>query len=119
MVVANNIRGRNAGMVGLTNPANDGPEYVSIAVGATRAPIRSNGEIVRRFMRAYAEAVHLFKTNKAIALPSRFFIIRLIRRPLARCDNRKDRHTSPPAEWVGLYSQVRLVTLSRSELPAD
>jgi len=62
------IRGRKAGMVELTNPAKDGPEYVSIAVGATRAYIRSNPEIVRRFMRAYAEAVHLFKSNKPIAL---------------------------------------------------
>ncbi len=62
------IRARKAGLIELTNPAKDGPEYVSIAIGATRAYIRSNGEIVRRFMRAYAEAVHLFKTNKPIAL---------------------------------------------------
>lgn len=62
------IRARKAGLIELTNPAKDGPEYVSIAVGATRAYIRSNGEIIRRFMRAYAEAVHLFKTNKPIAL---------------------------------------------------
>ena len=62
------IRGRKAGLVDLATPAKDGPEYVSIAVGATRAYIRSNPEIVRRFMRAYAEAVHLFKSNKPIAL---------------------------------------------------
>ncbi|HWH77180.1 MAG TPA: ABC transporter substrate-binding protein [Candidatus Binatus sp.] len=62
------IRARKAGLVELTNPAKDGPEYVSIAVGATRAYIRANTEIVRRFMRAYAEAVQLFKTNKTIAL---------------------------------------------------
>ncbi len=62
------IRGRKAGLVELATPAKDGPEYVSIAVGATRAYIRSNPEIVRRFMRAYAEAVHLFKSNKPIAL---------------------------------------------------
>ena len=62
------IRGRKAGLVDLATPAKDGPEYVSIAVGATRAYIRANGEIVRRFMRAYVEAVHLFKTNKPIAL---------------------------------------------------
>jgi ABC-type nitrate/sulfonate/bicarbonate transport system substrate-binding protein len=62
------IRGRKAGLVDLATPAKDGPEYVSIAVGATRAYIRTNAEIVRRFMRAYAEAVHLFKSNKPIAL---------------------------------------------------
>jgi ABC-type nitrate/sulfonate/bicarbonate transport system substrate-binding protein len=62
------IRGRKAGLVDLATPAKDGPEYVSIAVGATRAYIRANPEIVRRFMRAYAEAVHLFKSNKPIAL---------------------------------------------------
>ena len=62
------IRGRKAGMVELMNPAKDGPEYVSIAVGATRAYIRANGEIVRRFTRAYVEAVQLFKTSKPTAL---------------------------------------------------
>ncbi len=62
------IRGRKAGLVDLATPAKDGPEYVSIAVGATRAYIRSNPEIVRRFVRAYAEAVHIFKSNKPIAL---------------------------------------------------
>ena len=62
------IRARKAGLVDLATPAKDGPEYVSIAVGATRAYIRANVEIVRRFMRAYAEAVHLFKSNKPIAL---------------------------------------------------
>jgi ABC-type nitrate/sulfonate/bicarbonate transport system substrate-binding protein len=62
------IRARKAGLVDLATPAKDGPEYVSIAVGATRAYIRANAEIVRRFMRAYAEAVHLFKSNKPIAL---------------------------------------------------
>ena len=62
------IRGRKAGMVELAALSKDGPEYVSVAVAAMRAYIRANEEIVRRFMRAYAEAVHLFKTNKPIAL---------------------------------------------------
>ena len=62
------IRGRKAGLVELATPAKDGPEYVSVAVGATRAYIRANEEIVRRFVRAYAEAVYLFKNNKAIAV---------------------------------------------------
>ena len=62
------IGARKAGMVELAALAKDGPEYVSVAVGATRAYIRANEEIVRRFVRSYAEAVHLFKTNKAIAM---------------------------------------------------
>ncbi len=62
------IRARKAGMVELAALAKDGPEYVSVAVGTTRAYIRANEEIVRRFTRSYAEAVHLFKTNKAIAI---------------------------------------------------
>ena len=62
------IRGRKAGLVELAALSKDGPEYVSVAVGTMRAYIRSNEEIVRRFMRSYAEAVHLFKTNKSIAL---------------------------------------------------
>lgn len=61
------IRGRKAGLVELANLSKDGPEYVSVAVGATRAYIRANEEIVRRFSRSYAEAVHLFRTNKAVA----------------------------------------------------
>jgi NitT/TauT family transport system substrate-binding protein len=62
------IRARKAGMVELAAMAKDGPEYVSVAVGTTRAYIRANEEVVRRFVRSYAEAVHLFKSNKPIAL---------------------------------------------------
>lgn len=62
------IRARKAGMVELASLAKDGPEYVSVAVGATRAYIRANEEIVRRFLRSYSEAVHLFKTNRPVAM---------------------------------------------------
>ena len=62
------VRARNAGMVELATPAKDGPEYVSVAVGTTRSYIRANEEITRRFTRSYAEAVSLFKSNKAIAM---------------------------------------------------
>ncbi len=44
------IRARKAGMVELAALAKDGPEYVSVAVGTTRAYIRANEEIVRRFI---------------------------------------------------------------------
>ena len=64
------IRGRRAGLVELATLSRDGPEYVSVAVGTTRAYIRANEEIVRRFIRSYAEAVHLFRSNKSIAFKS-------------------------------------------------
>lgn len=62
------VLARNAGMAELATPAKDGPEYVSVAVGASRSFIKANEEITRRFTRSYAEAVNLFKSNKAIAL---------------------------------------------------
>jgi NitT/TauT family transport system substrate-binding protein len=62
------VLARNAGMVELATPAKDGPEYVSVAVGTTRSYIKANEEITRRFMRAYAEAVSLFKSNKTVAM---------------------------------------------------
>jgi NitT/TauT family transport system substrate-binding protein len=61
------IRGRKAGLVELAALSRDGPEYVSVAIAAMRAYIRSNEEIVRRFIRSYAEAVYMFKNNKSIA----------------------------------------------------
>jgi ABC-type nitrate/sulfonate/bicarbonate transport system substrate-binding protein len=63
-----NSRARKAGFNELMNIAKEGPEYVSVAVGTTRSYINSNEEIVRRVVRAYAEGVYLFKTNKAAAL---------------------------------------------------
>jgi ABC-type nitrate/sulfonate/bicarbonate transport system substrate-binding protein len=63
-----NSRARKAGFRELANLAKDGPEYVSVAVGTSRAYIKGNEDIVRRVVRAYAEGVHIFKTNKAAAL---------------------------------------------------
>ncbi len=62
------IRGRRAGLRELVNLAKDGPEYVSVAIGATRSYIKAHEEITRRVVRSYAEAVHLLKSNKAVAL---------------------------------------------------
>ena len=50
------------------NLAKDGPEYVSVAVGTSRAYIRANEQNVRRVVRAYAEGVQVFKTNKPAAI---------------------------------------------------
>jgi NitT/TauT family transport system substrate-binding protein len=63
-----NSRARKAGLNELMNLAKDGPEYVSVAVGAGRSYINANEDIVRRVVRSYAEGVYLFKTNKAPAL---------------------------------------------------
>jgi NitT/TauT family transport system substrate-binding protein len=63
-----NSRARKAGFNELVNLPKEGPEYVSVAIGTSRAFIKSNEETARRVVRAYAEAVHLFKTNKAVAV---------------------------------------------------
>jgi NitT/TauT family transport system substrate-binding protein len=64
----NNIRARKAGLNELINLARDGPEYVSVALGATRSYVKANEEITRRVIRSYVEAVHHLKINKAVAL---------------------------------------------------
>lgn len=63
-----NSRARKAGMVELMNIAKEGPEYVSVAVGTTRSYLNANEDIARRVVRAYAEGVYIFKTNKPAAL---------------------------------------------------
>jgi NitT/TauT family transport system substrate-binding protein len=63
-----NSRARKAGFNELMNLAKEGPEYVSVAVGTSRAYIKSNEDIVRRVVRAYSEGVQIFKTNKTAAL---------------------------------------------------
>jgi ABC-type nitrate/sulfonate/bicarbonate transport system substrate-binding protein len=50
------------------NLAKDGPEYVSVAVGTSRAYIRANEQNVRRVVRAYVEGVQVFKNNKPAAI---------------------------------------------------
>ena len=63
-----NARAKKAGFVELMNVAKDGPEFVSVAVGTSRSYIKANEDTVRRVVRAYAEGVQIFKTNKAAAL---------------------------------------------------
>jgi ABC-type nitrate/sulfonate/bicarbonate transport system substrate-binding protein len=50
------------------NIAKEGPEFVSVAVGTSRSYIKANEDVVRRVVRAYAEGIQIFKTNKAAAL---------------------------------------------------
>lgn len=61
-----NSRARKAGFNELMNIAKEGPEYVSVAIGTTRAYIKANEDTVRRVVRSYAEAVQLFRANKQI-----------------------------------------------------
>ena len=63
-----NVRARKAGFAELVNLGRDGPEYAAITLLSTRSYIKSNEEITRRVVRSYAEAVHLFKTDKAVGL---------------------------------------------------
>jgi NitT/TauT family transport system substrate-binding protein len=63
-----NARAKKAGFVELMNVAKEGPEFVSVAIGTTRAYIKANEDVVRRVVRAYAEGVQIFKNNKPAAL---------------------------------------------------
>lgn len=63
-----NARAKKAGFVELMNIAKEGPEFVSVAVGTSRNYIKANEDTVRRVVRAYAEGVQIFKTNKSAAL---------------------------------------------------
>jgi NitT/TauT family transport system substrate-binding protein len=63
-----NSRARKAGFNELMNLAKEGPEYVSVGVGASRAYIKANEDTVRRVVRSYAEGVQIFKNNKGAAL---------------------------------------------------
>lgn len=63
-----NARAKKAGFIELMNVAKEGPEFVSVAIGTSRNYIRNSEETVRRVVRAYAEGVQTFKTNKSAAL---------------------------------------------------
>ena len=63
-----NARAKRGGFVELMNVAKEGPEFVSVAIGTTRGYIKANEDIVRRVVRAYAEGIQIFKTNKPAAL---------------------------------------------------
>ena len=63
-----NSRARKEGLKELVNLATDGPEFPSNTIATTGAYIRANEETARRVVRAYAEALYLFKTNKQIGM---------------------------------------------------
>lgn len=63
-----NSRARKAGLNELMNLAKEGPEFVSVAVGASRNYIKANEDVVRRVVRAYSEGVQIFRSNKPAVL---------------------------------------------------
>ncbi len=63
-----NARAKKSGFIELMNIAKEGPEFVSVAVGTSRSYLKANEETVRRVVRAYAEGVQVFKSNKPAAL---------------------------------------------------
>jgi NitT/TauT family transport system substrate-binding protein len=63
-----NARAKRSGFLELMNVAKEGPEFVSVAVGTSRSYIKANEDVVRRVVRAYADGVQMFKSNKAAAL---------------------------------------------------
>ena len=63
-----NSRARKEGFNELMNIAKEGPEYVSVAIGTTRAYIKANEDTVRRVVRSYTEAVQLFRASKQIGM---------------------------------------------------
>ena len=86
-----NARAKRSGFVELMNVAKEGPEFVSVAVGSSRSYVKANEDIVRRVVRAYAEGVQIFRTNKPAA-------IRMIQRQLK---------VSDPEIQEDTYSQFR------------
>jgi NitT/TauT family transport system substrate-binding protein len=63
-----NTRAKAAGFRELINLATDGPEWPSVAVGATAEYLKANPTVGVRFVRAYARGVQRFKSDKAFAI---------------------------------------------------
>ena len=62
-----NTRAKAAGFRELLNFAVDGPEWPSVAVGATAAYLSANPTVGERVVRAYARGVHRFKSDRTFA----------------------------------------------------
>lgn len=63
-----NSRARKEGLSELLNLATEGPEFPSMTLLTTRSYIKASEEVTRRVVRSYAEAVHLFKSNKQVGI---------------------------------------------------
>lgn len=63
-----NTRAKAAGFKELINLATDGPEWPSVAVGATTEYLKANPTVGVRFVRAYSKGAWRFKTDKAFGI---------------------------------------------------
>ncbi|MDO8562456.1 MAG: ABC transporter substrate-binding protein [Candidatus Limnocylindria bacterium] len=63
-----NTRAKGLGFKEMLNLAVDGPEYPSVAIGASTAYLAANPEAARRFVRAYSRGVQRFVTDKAFGI---------------------------------------------------
>jgi len=63
-----NTRAKGLGFKEMLNLAIDGPEYPSVAIGASSAYLAANPEAARRFVRAYSRGVQRFVTDKAFGM---------------------------------------------------
>ena len=63
-----NFRARKAGLNELVDLSKEGPEYVSVAVGSTRAYVKANEDVTRRLVRGYSEGVAFLKANKTAGI---------------------------------------------------
>jgi len=63
-----NSRAKKAGLFELLNLGTDGPEYPSTVIASTRAYVKANPENTRRMVRALAEGLAIFKSNRQIGI---------------------------------------------------
>jgi NitT/TauT family transport system substrate-binding protein len=61
------FQAQDAGFKVLIDLAKDGPNYPSVGVSARESLVQSNPELVRRFVRGYAMALHTFMTDEPTA----------------------------------------------------
>jgi ABC-type nitrate/sulfonate/bicarbonate transport system substrate-binding protein len=62
------FRARKAGLSELVDLSKEGLDYVSVAIGSTRAYVKANEETTRRLIRAYSEAIGFLKSNKTATM---------------------------------------------------
>jgi len=61
---------RKEGFVELAALADLGLEYLQTCVTTTRTVIKAREDVLRRFVRAFVEGIHFYKTNKEASLAS-------------------------------------------------
>lgn len=64
------LRAQKAGFNRLVNLVDLGLDYVGTSLGTTRSVINKKEELVRRFVKAFVEGIHFYKTNKEASIKS-------------------------------------------------